>query len=824
MKRFTSFSFLPRLGGRRASFKLGVIATLAIAVAANIAVLGNLGVLFGNVVPGASHSNLLEPHLQALETTADASGFGIFRPVYDRLSASLKGRAETALYQLQGGSIGSGSHKRRIAFLQTTPSLARVLGVDVVAGRSLTKSDSTPGAPPVIVVSASLARARFGSPEAALGQTLRLDRGNGKGGTSYRIVGVHSPALEFPSSRTAQAWVPFPPESAKIENSVYRNQGIFAVVRPGPNVTAATIKTALARAYRQALANYPPHTQAQMKQMHFVPRVTSVAQREYGPVIKRLQLLELAALLLLLLVSVNLTGLATSDALTRRHELATRAALGAGAFRLFLGRALELGFLGIIAWVIGVGLGWLGHRALAAAIGQAGASVALSPPLLALSLVAVLIVTTLLAVPGIRRIRRPRNLLADLTSGGHSTGGRRLTRALHVFIALQFAVSAVLLVIAGNLYTNVFALTHHDLGFATTQRAFFSVALPGPNGCHSQKQCAPIVKRKTLFDRRLLESLSQRTDIKNAAMLSVIPLSGSSSGTSAYVKPNSKGPHHDINDQVVSKNVTKALGLRVLAGDPDDLFTGSGNSVVVDATAAAFYWPGVPPDQIVGRSLYVDLGGSGNGKPQRVVAIVAPLRMKPFGSIGSTVFVSADNHPIHTNNFVVHSALAMPALRKAMMHVVEAINPQAKLRRFQPARQLVAQAYTKRSQLGRVFGVLAVVALLIAAIGLFALLAYRALVRRPEFAIRGALGATPGRLLGNVFREACVLWGIGCVIGVPAAYGLSIVLTSYLPKLGLPAAWVAAAVVIALGLTALVAALVPARRAADIDLAGNLSA
>ena len=472
---------LPRLTGRRASFKIGVVATLAIAVAANVAVLGNLGVLFGPVVPGASHRDLYEPHLDALEATADTSQIGIFRPVYDRLSTSLKGRAETALYQLRGGTLGKGANEKRFFFLFVTPSLSHVLGTHVVAGRALDAADTKPGATPVMVLSDRVARAQFGSAQAAIGKTLAL---NDK---RYRVVGVHSSALEFPSGplvpnvRTG-AWLPFQPETAGPPKSVYRSMFMFAVVRPGPNLSVAAVKAALGRAYRLALADYPTYWQARMKQMHFVPRVTPLVQREYGSVIKRLLLLELAALLLLVLVFANLAGLATSDAITRRHELATRAALGGSVARLFAGRVRELVLLGLLAWAVGVGLGWLGHRALAAAIGQAGASAVLSPPLLGLSLLVVFVIATMLALPGMQRIRKPHNLMVDLASGGHSTGGQGLTRTLRVFIALQLATSMVLLVVAGNLYYNGFAVTLHNLGIEKKHRPFFSLPFSGPGG------------------------------------------------------------------------------------------------------------------------------------------------------------------------------------------------------------------------------------------------------------------------------------------------------------------------------------------------------
>ncbi len=151
MKYMPSFSFLPRLGGRRAAFKLGVIVTLAIAVGANIAVLGNLGVLFGNAVPGAANQSLLEPYFQPLGMKALLpSMWGIQRSMYDRLAASLGGRADTALYWQRGATLSdkSGGNSAHFAYLKVTPSMARVLGVQVVAGRGLSATDMQRGATP----------------------------------------------------------------------------------------------------------------------------------------------------------------------------------------------------------------------------------------------------------------------------------------------------------------------------------------------------------------------------------------------------------------------------------------------------------------------------------------------------------------------------------------------------------------------------------------------------------------------------------------------------------------------------------------------------
>lgn len=307
-------------------------------------------------------------------------------------------------------SANNDGNPARFAYLNVTPSLAQVLGVHAIAGRLFTAADEKRGSAPVIVISERVARIRFGSSGAAVDKTLSLD------GKIYRVVGVLPDALAFPSSYPAAGWVSFPPQAPGLVGNI--GFGLHAIVRSHPGLSGAAIRTALSRAYTQALLGYNSGMRTFIEQMQLAPRVETLAQREYGPVTAQLQLIELASLLLLLLVFANLAGLATSDALARRHELATRVALGGGTWRLFLERAHELALLGVVGWGTGVGLGWLGARALAAVIGQTGPAVAFSIPVLLLTLAAVLVVTTLLAAGGIWRLRTPRVLCADLMTGG----------------------------------------------------------------------------------------------------------------------------------------------------------------------------------------------------------------------------------------------------------------------------------------------------------------------------------------------------------------------------------------------------------------------
>lgn len=811
-------SFLHGFGGRRTAFKFGVVATLAIAVAANVAVLGNLGVLFGRVVPGAAHQHLVEPYIQALGFKATPiTEMGMFRPVYDKLQKDIQGHGQIALYKFTGGMLQVGDNRPiRFPYLTVTPSLSRVLGVHVIAGRELSAADTKTGAEPVVIVSAHFAVTHFGSANAAVGKELEL------GGTARRIVGVLPAALRFPGGRITrsyqfEAWVPFGPEpSGAVSDMDYVT---YALVHLGPDLSDQALHTALVQAYRQALPGYTADARRRIRMAHLSLHVASLAQREYGDLVTRLQLLELAAVLLFLLVLANLIGLTTADALAQRHEMATRAALGAGAGRLYLRRLRELAGLGLLGWGIGLGLGWLASRALAATVGQAGPATTLSFPVLGISLAAVLLVAVLLSGIGLRRLLEPSALPADLMTGDHSTGGRGLVRALRSLIALQLAASVILLVIAGHLHANVFSLTHDNLGFDPHQRTFIYVSLPGSEGDQTDAQYKAYVKKAAAFDERLLERLNNLPGIADSAVLSIAPLSGDSSTTNASLQPWSKGQQQVINIQTVSKRFVDALGLHVLSGDVVRLFDDPAQTVVIDETAARHFWPGSATGNDVGRHFYLD------GKELQVAAVIESLRMKAYGSVGGTAFrplASLKHLSGGPPEFVIHSTLPQQILRQQVAKAIKGINPQARLEAFIPANELVASAYADRTRLGQVFGALAVVALLIAAVGLFALLAYRSLVRRPEFAIRGAIGATPGRLFASVFAEAIALWGIGCAIGVPAAYGVSLFLASSLPELGLPAVWMAANVAIGLGLAALLAALVPARRAAGIDVAGNL--
>ncbi len=803
--------------GRRMAFKLGVIVTLAIAIGANIAVLGNLGVLFGPVVPGATHQNLIEPYLQPMEFKALPSAYiGVSRPAYDALAATLKGRAETALYWSLGGtlSINNGG-PRQIAYVRATPSLAQVLGIRVMAGRMLNSADSLPGAAPVIVISENLARSQFGSANAALGRILTL---NGK---ATEVVGVLPAGLTFPAGsligdQLTQAWLPLPPEQTGLLDNIQFN--MHALVYPLAPLPPGTLSGALANAYRQSLSRYNAGMRQFIVSTGMHARVAPLAKREYGPVLVRLRVLEVAAVLLLLLVVANLGGLATADALARRQELATHMALGAGPLRLFAGRVRELFALGFIGWVIGIGFGWLGSRALAAMVGQAGLSAVFTAPVLLATLGAVIVITLLMALTGLHRLRVPGAAAADLTATSHVTGGRHMVRTLRTLVVLQLAASLILLLTAAHLQSNIFGLKHRDFGFTPMHRSFFNVSLPGGGNFQNDAQVQAYIKQAKIFDQELLERVGTTASVQQVSTLSAVPFTNNANTTNVRSAPGAKSQL--INIQTVSRNIIPALGLQVLAGNPTAIFTpGSEPEVLLDQNAVPYLWPGTPTAQAIGRDVYID------GKVWRVAAVIKPVRMQPYGSIGASIFMPLSKSEYLSGgvqSFVVHSALPPQALRSMLTSIVHRINAQAQIAEFHSANELIAQAYAARDRLSQVFGLVALVTLVIAATGLFALLAYRALVQRPEFAIRGALGATPARLFTYVLAEAAVLWFIACVIGLPLAYVLSVELAVHLPALGSIAPWIAAVVAVALGLAAIVTALVPALRVSRIELAQNL--
>lgn len=807
------------LRARRLPFKLGVIATLAIAIGANIAVLGNLGVFFGPVVPGATHQKLIEPYLRPIEFKAlPAANMGVSRPVYDALSVALEGRAKTALYWSLGGTLSTNKGgSQQIAYIRTTPSLARVLGVHMSAGRMLNDADSLPGAASVIVISQSLARAHFGSANAAVGRMLTI---NDK---PTEVIGVLPPGLTFPSgslieNQVTQAWLSLPPEQTGLLSDIQFN--MHALVHPLVPITVGEFTAALTDAYQQSLSRYNSGMREFIVSTGMQSRVATLAEREYGGVLTRLRVLEVAAVLLLFLVLANLAGLTTADALARRQEFATRLALGAGPLRLFAVRAREFLTLSIVGWIIGVGLGWLGSRTLSATVGQAGASAVFSAPVLLATFAAVVVIAVVLALAGLWRLRGPGSAAADLAATTHSAGGRRMVRSLRTLVVLQLAASLILLLTAAHLQSNVFGLKHNDLGFTPAQRTFFRVMLPGGEGDQTDAQYQAYAKQAKIFDQRLLQHAGVTAGVQQISGLSAPPFANAAETTNVSAAPGAKSQL--INIQAVSRDIVPALGLQVLTGNPAAIFAaGAEPGLLMDENAVSYLWPGTSAAQAIGRDVYMD------GKPWRVAAVIKPLRMRPYGSIGASLFrplLESDALSGGPQSFVVHSALSSQALHSALADIVQQINPQAKIVEFNSADDLIAQAYSDRDRLTQIFGLVALVTLVIAAVGLFALLAYRALMRRPEFAIRGALGATPTRLFGSVLLEAVVLWIIGCIIGLPLAYALSAELAMHLPALGSLAPWLAIVVAMVLGAAAMAAALIPALRVARVQPAQSLRA
>lgn len=809
------------LRARRLTFKLGVIATLAIAIGANIAVLGNLGVLFGQVIPGARHQNIYQAYFSSSSlgrAVGQLGNLGVPPPFYARFAKAVAARAVTTLYEPGSGDLRneSGSAPEQLNYLTVTPSFLQVIGVQPVAGRDFDRSDVEAGAAPVIMISARVARARFGSASAAIGKLVTL------AGTTRRVIAVLPDALVFPAVSPAAAWIPFPPLPAAPPMQVYLDFNAETLVRMNGTPDQAAIASALQDALIETLPSVPKGASGMLSQQRLSAQVSTLAQQEFAGVRAPLQLLEFAAAILLILICANLMGLAISDALARRHEFATCVALGAPPLRLYTERLRELLPLTLAGWAIGVALGWAGSRALKTVVGQAGTPMALSLTVLLVTLGAACAVALLLALAGTRRARGSGHMLTDLSSGPRASSSRKVTAELRLLVVVQLVASLALLLTTANLQANVYNLRHENLGFTVEHRTFITISRD--NGAQSRSnptsmQLAEGAKKTAAFNRKLIDRLEATPGIASVASLSSAPPLGH--GTMLGISPSQTGKSQFLIVQEVSRDIVPALGLHTLAGDPAAAFLSQGDAVFIDSAAALRLWPHASPASDVGKTLYT--GNAGTGKA-RVSAVVSALKMLPYHSPTGTVFVSPEllQLGIAMNLFVVQSALPRALLRSTVATQLAKLDPNARLTSFSPATQVVGQAYAARRHLTQVFATVTLVTILITAVGLFALLTYRTLVRRPEFAIRGALGATPARLFRSVALEAGLLWLVGCVIGIPLAYVLSAQLATHLPKLGVLASWLAALMAVALGIAAMTAALLPALCASRTELAQNL--
>lgn len=695
-------------------------------------------------------------------------------------------------------ALSGDADAERVDGAEVTVNLFPLLGVQPVLGRNFTPDEAVAGRARVILIGHALWQRRFNGDPGLVNRSITVD------GLPYLVVGIMPPGFAFPDR--GQVWVPYLPDRNAMEPGNRFLAG--AIGRMNPGVTRAQATADLDRISNRLAREAPRWNEG------WHPDVMPLRDDLTGDLKRPVQVFGVAVVFLLLIACANVAGLMLARGTARRREIATRASLGAHRGRLVRQLVTESVLLALVGGAVGGWLATFGVRMLATAFPD-------SVPFylhLAVDRTALLFTAGLSLVVGLLfgawpAFRATRlDLAAALRDGGRGGDGPARTRARSVLVVAEVALAVVLTAGGALLVRSYRALTTTDLGFDEQGILSARLALPGTRYAGREQRIA--------FYTALLERLRALPGVEIAASAQGIPFSGWNvqgwiSIEGRPVPP--RGQELDAHFQNVTPGYLTAIGAPIVRGrglTEDDRDTAN-VVVVINETMARRAFPGEDP---IGRRLKTGLP-DGPDPWATVVGVVRDFRHYRLPQpMGPAVYYPFFSWPARQQDLVLRTSLDDPATLVPALHVtVRALDPEVPIYNVRTFEQVVSRSLWRQRLQGQVVGLFAVLALGLAAIGLYGVIAYSVTRRTRELGVRMTLGASRSRVIGMVLREAARLGLAGIGAGVVAAFWLTRFLAGLLYEVK-PAdpATIALVAAVLLGVT-LLAGWLPARRAAAVD-------
>jgi predicted permease len=519
-----------------------------------------------------------------------------------------------------------------------------------------------------------------------------------------------------------------------------------------------------------------------------------------------------AVVLVLAIVCANLANLFLSHSLGRSREFAVRIAIGAGRSRLARQVVSEALVLGALGGVVGFGLAWLIQGLVVAASQEAAilaTQKALDVRVMLFTLVISLGSAALFGLwPALRLTRLGAEGALREAGAARAFGSRAAWRRRRLLVGAEVALAVVLLAGAGLLVRSFIRLMDVAPGFDPQNVLTFQVVLPGTRYDDDARLVA--------FHDQLRERLSGLPGVVGVGGVNDAPLTGSNTSGSFRIPgvemPPDESPQ--ANKRVVTPGYFEALRIPLLSGRTFQAAdrAGSAEVVIISESVARRYWPGVDP---VGKPIRFSWGP---GDEQQIIGVVGDIRHDGLDqAIAGEIYRPVSQFPMPGLTWVVRTRGESSALARTARDQVRAIDPAQPVARIMTMQELVGNSLSARRTFMILLGGFAGVALLLAALGIYAVTAQSVLQRTREIGLRMAVGARRRDVLGMVLREELVVIVLGLALGLAGAFGATRVLTASLFGVSAkdPVTFVAVAAVLAV--IAIAATLLPARRAARVD-------
>ena len=785
---------------RTPGFTAVAVIALALGIGANTAIFSVVNTLFLRPLPYAEPDRLVILQSSLPEKAIDEFGFS-----YPRYLAVKDGQqvfSDLALGIFTGFTITGRGEPEQVQGIQVSASYLPTLGVQPQHGRNFSADEDRPGGAPVAMISDRYWRQHYNADPSVLGQAINLD------GVPHTIVGILPPALStFPLNQT-DLWTPRPAEVPFLVPQQLDGGGFFfqvlARLKPGVSLAQARENlNVIAANYRQAHAANSDAPTAILTR----PLLESLVGNQRPTYV----LLFGAVGCVLLIACANVANLLLARFVGRRKEIALRFALGAGRAHVIRQLLAESVLVALAGGVLGLLLAYFGVGAFVR-VGQEfiprSLEVSLDPRALVFTLgVAVLTGLGMGLFPALQAARQdPNGALKDSSRG--STGGPNQRRLRSGLLVGEIALSLVLLVVASLLLTSYVRLQRVSPGF-TSDRVFAGfINLPPTK--------YPNATALSNFFIRLTERVGALPGVESVAIHDSPPLAGNNGPAPIGVvgqplPPLSERP--SATRHLIGPNAFATLGIPLLRGrDFDDRDRpGTPETVIVNEAFVKQFFPGEDP---LGRKLVTGMGQ----RVSEIVGVVADTRSVDLNTPPQAeYFLPALQRGENFTTLLIRTAGDPAAFAGAVRAALREVDADQPLLNAQPYSALIAQRVAERRLVMILLGAFAGLALVLACIGVYSVMAYVVTQRTSEIGIRMALGASPQAVQGMIVGEGLRLAVLGIGIGLVAALLASRLIQQLL--FGVPPydPVTYAGISLLIAVVAALACWIPARRATKVD-------
>jgi putative ABC transport system permease protein len=786
-----------RMLGKNPGVSLLAVFALALGIGANSAIFSIVNAIMLRPLPVKDPASLV----MLFETNPQA---GIARGLVSHFNfvdwkEQSNAFSDVAAFSSQSFNLRSGAEPERLSGTRVSSNFFRLVQANPVVGRVFTADEDKPGNNRVAILSHNNWQQRFGSDPNIEGKTLVLD------GASYTVVGVMPPDFQFPEKKV-DLWTPLAFDSSAADSEAHN---LNVVARLKPNVTIAQAQVEMNTLGRQL-----QEKNAQGKTGWGVG-VLSLSEYTVGNIKPAFVILFAAVAFVLLIACANVVNLLLARATARQKEIAVRSALGATPFRIIRQLFTESSILSVLGGGLGLVLAFFGIKLLLASLPGSisiprADEITIDGQVLIFTIIVSLLAGILCGLAPALRLSKPdlNGTLKEVVKG--AAGGVGSRRIRNLLIVSEVALALLLLVSAGLMVKSFVRLQDVNPGFKPDNVLTMEVSLPKAKYAENYQMAA--------FYRQSLERIAALPGVRSVGLVNHLPLSGENTNTLFTI--DGQASHSTDNlyagYRATSADYFSALSIPLKSGRAfDERDTDQAQPVVIiNETMARRYWPNEDP---LGKR--IKRGDLQSPRPWlTVVGVVGDVRHSAVNQEPKPeMFLPYQQNPVAAMHFAVRTDADLKGIIPAARNAILSVDRDQPVSNVRSMEEVMAEANFGRRATTVLLIIFAAVAMVLATVGIYGLISYSVSQRQKEIGIRMSLGARQIDVVKLILRQGMIVVLIGVGIGLVLAVVSGSLMSSLLYGVSATDLVTLFGTSALLSLVALVACLIPARRAAKLD-------